>query len=63
MSYLEDPEVGETAETVMISSEEVDSLKMYCRGSDNCCGRETNRICAEGEVDGSVVSDEDEDVI
>ena len=37
----------------MISSEEVDSLKMYCRGSENCCGRETNRICDEGEAGGA----------
>ena len=60
MIYLEDPEVGETAETVMISSEEVDSLKMYCRGSDNCCGRETNRICDEGEAGGAGVRMEDD---
>ena len=44
----------------MISSEEVDSLKMYCRGSDNCCGRETNRICDEGEAGGASVRKEDD---
>ena len=39
----------------MISSAEVDTLKMYCRGSQNCCGKENNRICAEGEAgDGGV---------
>ena len=44
--------MGETAESVMVSSDEVDNLKMYCRGSENCCGKENNRICAEGVAGG-----------
>ena len=43
--------MGETAVTVMISDEVVDNLKMYCRGGENCCGKESNRLCDEGEED------------
>ena len=49
MTYLEDPDVGETAVTVMIS-EEAENLKMYCRGGESCCGKESNRLCAEGDA-------------
>ena len=51
MSYLEDPDVWDTAVTVMVSEEGVEELQMFCRGGENCCGRESNRLCAEGDLD------------
>ena len=51
MSYLEDPDVSDTAVTVMVSEEGVEELQMVCRGGENCCGRESNRLCAEGDLD------------
>ena len=41
--------MGQISVTVMVAQEEMDSLKMFCRGGENCCGRETNRLCAEGK--------------
>ena len=51
MTFLEDPDLEETAVTFMLSEEEVDRLDMKCRGGEGCCGRETNRQCGEGEGD------------
>ena len=60
LSYLEDPDVGETPVTIMISEAEVEGLKLFCRGGENCCGKESNRLCAEGE-DGLGSDDDDDD--
>ena len=49
--YLEDPEVGKEPKSMMISADVIDVLKMYCRGGTNCCGKESNRLCGEGEGD------------
>ena len=51
ITYLEDPAPGETAVRLMVVEDLVDSLKMYCRGGDGCCGAGSNRLCAEGEGD------------
>ena len=51
LNYLEDPNDGEEATSIMISESAEQSLKMYCRGGENCCGREDNRLCGEGEGD------------
>ena len=51
ITYLEDPGPGETAVRLMVEEDLVDSLKMYCRGGDGCCGPATNRLCEEGEGD------------
>ena len=51
ITYLEDPAPGETSVRLMVVEEVVDSLKMYCRGGDGCCGVGTNRLCLEGEGD------------
>ena len=51
LNYLEDPNDGEEATSIMISESAEQSLKMYCRGGENCCGREDNRLCDEGEGD------------
>ena len=48
MTYLEDPDVGQLSVLVMIAEEETDNLKMFCRGGENCCGKESNRLCDEG---------------
>ena len=48
---MEDPDIGESSVTIMVSDDIIDSLKMYCRGGENCCGREDNRLCDEGEGD------------
>ena len=34
LTYLEDPNVGQTPVQFMITENAADSLKMYCRGSD-----------------------------
>ena len=51
ITYLEDPAPGETAVRLMVVEDLVDSLKMYCRGGDGCCGVGSNRLCVEGEGD------------
>ena len=49
LTYLEDPDVGEISVSVMVSHEELETLKMFCRGGKNCCGKADNRLCGEGE--------------
>ena len=49
LTYLEDPDVGEISVSVMVSHEELETLKMFCRGGENCCGKADNRLCGEGE--------------
>ena len=49
LTYLEDPDVGEISLSVMVSQEELETLKMFCRGGENCCGKADNRLCGEGE--------------
>ena len=56
VTFLEDPDIDDTAVSFMLSGEEVESLDMTCRGGESCCGRESNRQCGEGEGD----CDEDE---
>ena len=51
VTFLEDPDVDETAVSFMLSGEEVESLDMTCRGGAACCGRESHRQCGEGEGD------------
>ena len=41
--------MGQLSVLVMIAEEETDNLKMFCRGGENCCGKESNRLCDEGE--------------
>ena len=48
LTFLEDPDVGETAVSFMLSDSEKEKLAMTCRGSNSCCGTETNRLCDEG---------------
>ena len=48
LTFLEDPNVGETAVSFMLSETEADVLTMTCRGGSNCCGTESNRLCDEG---------------
>ena len=51
LTFLEDPAPGESSVRLMVVEELVDSLKMYCRGGDGCCGVGSNRLCGEGEGD------------
>ena len=51
LTFLEDPAPGETYVRLMVVEELVDTLKMYCRGGDGCCGVGSNRLCVEGEGD------------
>ena len=51
LTYLEDPPNGQSPVSVMVLDEAIESLKMYCRGGTNCCGKEDTRICADGEGD------------
>ena len=51
LTFLEDPAPGESSVRLMVVEELVDSLKMYCRGGDGCCGVGSNRLCDEGEGD------------
>ena len=43
VTFLEDPDIDDTAVSFMLSGEEVESLDMTCRGGESCCGRESNR--------------------
>ena len=51
VTYLEDPPPGDTAESIMVKEDIISSLKMWCRGSTNCCGKEATHLCVEGEGD------------
>ena len=51
ITYLEDPWPGESMVRLMVVEEVLDSLKMYCRGGDGCCGTSTTRLCVAGEGD------------
>ena len=51
LTYLEDPPNGQSPVSVMVLDEAIESLKMYCRGGTNCCGKEDTRICVEAEGD------------
>ena len=43
--------VLEIVEVLVVVEDLVDSLKMYCRGGDGCCGVGSTRLCLEGEGD------------
>ena len=51
LTFLEEPNDGETVESIMINVDVVDDLKMYCRGGTNCCGKKDTKLCDEGEGD------------
>ena len=51
LDYLEDPDVGQVAQTIFINSALVSSLKMYCRGGEQCCHRGHLGECGIGEGD------------
>ena len=44
--------MGQLSVLVMIAEEETENLKMFCRGGQNCCGKESNRLCDEGQQRG-----------
>ena len=51
ITYLEDPSPGDSSVRLMVVEEVLDSLKMWCRGGDGCCGTSSTRLCQEGEGD------------
>ena len=44
LTYLEDPPPGDISMSVMVSETAVSNLKMFCRGSEGCCGQELTRL-------------------
>ena len=57
MTFLEDPEPGETSAVIMMDTDIIPSLNQICRGGERYCGPETTRLCGEGE--GDCAKDED----
>ena len=51
LSYLEDPAPGEAWVRLMVVESVLESLRMYCRGGESCCGVSGTRLCGEGEGD------------
>jgi hypothetical protein len=49
LTFLEDPNYGETAKQVMVNVNVANQIPMYCRGGEHCCNKDTNCTVGDGD--------------